>query len=67
MKAKDKVVKNGVVYYSVAGTAELLGTTKPKLREIMGRNELEWTQFELNGSIFVTAISIAAYLKRGKR
>ncbi len=67
MKASDKIVHNGTVYYSVAGTAKLLFTTKTKVKEIMGRGDLEWTQFGLNGQLFVSATSIAAYSKRQSR
>ena len=64
MKARDKVVHNGTVYYSVGATAELLCTTKTKIKEMMGRGDLEWTQFKGNGPLFVTATSIASYDKR---
>ncbi len=41
MKASDKVVHNGTVYYSVRATARLLSTTANKVKEIMGRGDLE--------------------------
>ena len=66
MKASDKIVKNGTVNYSVRATARLLSTTANKIKEMMGRGDLEWTQFELNGKLFVTATSIAADDKRQK-
>ena len=60
MKARDKVVHNGTLYYSVGATARLLGTTKAKVNEMMGRGELKWMQFKINGPLFITATSIAA-------
>ena len=64
MKSKDKVILDGAVYYSVPATAKLLGVTKPQVRILMGKGELEWTQFQPNGPLYVAAISLVAQLKR---
>ncbi len=64
MKSKDKITREGVVYYTVAGTAESLGITKTKVKELMGQKQLEWTQFKSDGALYVTAKSLVAYLSR---
>ena len=64
MKSKDKITRDGVVYYSVAGTAETLGITKTKVKELAGQKQLEWTQFQSNGPLYVAAKSLVAYLSR---
>ena len=64
MPPNDKVVHKGKVYYSVGATARMLSTTATKVRELMGRGDLDWTQLRLNGRIVITAESIVAYKKR---
>ena len=64
MKAKDKIVHEGKAYYTVAATARLLATTAAKVREKMGRGELEWVQLQTNGQLYISAESIVSYEKR---
>jgi hypothetical protein len=59
-----KIVHEGRTYYSVGATARILSTTPKKVKEMMGRGDLEWTQFRDNGPLFVTADSIVGYQKR---
>lgn len=55
------VTHAGKAYYTVAAAARLLGTTTPKIREMMGRGELEWTQLRVNGRLRIPAEGIIAY------
>jgi len=64
MKEKDKIIQNGVVYYTVAGTAKFLGITKNKLKELMGQGQMQWIQFKPNGPLYITAKSLVAYMRR---
>lgn len=64
MKSKDKIVRDGTVYHSVAATAKLPGITKPQVRLAMGQGQLEWAQFQPDGPLYVTAVSLVAQLKR---
>ena len=67
MKARDKIVHKSITWYSVAATAKMLGVTKMQAREMMGKGELEWTQLEPNGPLFVAAHSIIGHRKwKGK-
>ena len=63
MPANDKVVHKGKVYYSVGATARLLATSATRVRQMMGRGDLEWTQLRVNGRILVPAESIVAYMR----
>ncbi len=65
MPKYDKVIHNEKAYYSVGATARMLSTTATKIREIMGRGELEWTQLRVNGRIVISAESIVAYKRQG--
>lgn len=64
MSANKKVIHKGKTYYSVGETARILSTTAIKVKEMMGRGDLEWTQFRVNGRLFITAESIVGYKKR---
>lgn len=64
MKSKDKITRDGDVYYTVAGTAKSLGITKTKVKELMGQKQLDWTQFKSDGPLYITAKSRVAHLSR---
>lgn len=64
MPANDKVSYKGKVYYSVGATARMLSTSATKIREMMGRGDLESAQLRVNGRILIPAESIVAYKKR---
>jgi excisionase family DNA binding protein len=57
-KPMKKVLHNGEVYYSVSDAAHYLGTTTTKIRQMMGDGSLEWTQFRVNGRLFISAKSL---------
>ena len=67
MPAKSSFVHDGEIYYTVGATARLLSTTATKVRGMMGRGELEWKQFRVNGRLLIPAKSIVAYTKRRDR
>jgi hypothetical protein len=67
MSANKKVIHGGKTYYSVGATARILSTTANKVREMMGRGDLEWTQFRVNGRLLITAESIVGYKNRQDR
>ncbi len=58
MKPMKKVIHEGITYYSLADAAKYLGTTTPKIKEMMGNGSLKWTQFKVNGKLFITATSL---------
>lgn len=64
MAGKTQLMHEGKLYYSVAATARLLGTTTQKLRQLMIPEELEWANFRVNGPIWISAESVASYLRR---
>lgn len=64
MPTNDKIVHKGKAYYSIGATARILSTTSAKVREIMGRGELDWTQMRVNGRQLISAESIVRYEKR---
>lgn len=64
MAAKTQVMHEGKLYYSVAAAAKLLGTTSPKLKQIMVPEGFEWTNFRVNGPIWISAESIVSYMRR---
>ncbi|MFA7399645.1 MAG: hypothetical protein WCZ98_04095 [Sideroxydans sp.] len=64
MAAKNQVVHEGKIYYSMAATARLLGTTTTKVKQLIVPEGLEWTNIRVNGPIWIGAESIASYLKR---
>ena len=53
-----RIVHEGHTYYSVSEAAKFLGTTTPKVREMMGNGILEWAQFRENGKLFVSSQSL---------
>jgi hypothetical protein len=48
-----KVILEGKAFYSIADTAKMLGTNSAKVREIIGRGELEARQTRANSRRFV--------------
>lgn len=59
-KPIKKVLHDGESYYSVSDAARYLGTTPAKIRQMMGDGSLGWTQFRVNGNLFITGKSLAA-------
>lgn len=39
-----KVIKDGKAYYKISDAAKILGTNAVKVRQLMGRGELDWIQ-----------------------
>jgi hypothetical protein len=64
MRAGDRVVHEGKAYYSIGAAARFLSTTPTKVREIMGRGDLEWMQLRINGRQLISAESIVRYSRR---
>jgi hypothetical protein len=58
-KPIKKVIHDNVAYFSVPDAARFLGTSAPKVREMMGNGGLEWKKFKENGKLFVTAKSLS--------
>ena len=57
-KPINKIIHNGIPYFSVTDSAKYLGTTPQKVREMMGDGSLKWAQFKDNGKLFVTTQSV---------
>ena len=66
MSGKQKVTHEGKLYYSVPLVAKLLGTSATKVRGLMLAEGLEWTNFRVNGPIYISADSYNAYRLRLK-
>lgn len=67
MAVKTQKMHEGKLYYSMPAAARLLGTTTPKLKQLLIPEGFEWANFRVNGPIWVSAESIAGYLsRRGK-
>jgi hypothetical protein len=64
MPVKGKINHQKKAWLNVAATARQLSTTTAKVRELMGRGNLTWTQPRANGKLYVSAESIVAYEKR---
>ncbi len=67
MAIKTQIVHDGKIYYSVPATAKLLGTTTPKVRQLMEPEKLDWQNFRVNGGIYISAESIIAYMRRREK
>jgi len=59
-----RVIHKGKAYYSVGEAARMFGTTATKVRGMMGRGDVEWTQLRVNGRLLIPAESIVAYKRR---
>ncbi len=60
----NSIYHEGKLYYSVVATAKLLGITKPRLKQIMASESLEWCNFMENGPIWISASSVEIYRKQ---
>ena len=60
-KLPKKVVHDGRIFYTVNDAARMLGTSVTKVRELMGSGKLEWTQFKVNGKLFVSGDSLVKF------
>jgi hypothetical protein len=61
---KSRAVHDGRVYFTVGAAAKFLGTTATKVKEMMSCGDLEWTQFRVNGRVYISASSVDSYLRR---
>ncbi|MBU3666894.1 MAG: hypothetical protein FGM15_13610 [Chthoniobacterales bacterium] len=59
MRADRKIFHEGRVWYGVP-KARTLGATTPKIREALGRGDLERTRLRINGKLLVTIESLLA-------
>lgn len=64
MRCERKVIHDGRVWYGVPAAARLLHTTTAKVRDIMGKGEVEWIQLKTGGKLLLSAESILAYEQR---
>jgi hypothetical protein len=65
-KEPKKILHEGKVYYTVPDAARYLGTNATKMRQILGKGHVDWTQIRANGKILVTAESLVAFKYRPK-
>ena len=61
-----KIILEGKVFYSIADTAKMLGTNAAKVREIIGRGELDARQTRVNSRRFVVSGESINRLKAAK-
>ena len=61
MPSNRKILHEGRYWVAIPAAARLLHTSVPKIREAMGRGDLEWTQIKLNGKPFVGVESLHSY------
>ena len=64
MAAKTQMMHEGKLYYSMPAAARLLGTTTTKLKQIIGPEGIEYSNFRVNGPLWVSASELASYLRR---
>ncbi len=64
MAAKTQMMHEGKLYYSVATAAKLLGISKPKLKQLIEPEGIEYCNVRANGSIWVSAQDINSFLRR---
>jgi hypothetical protein len=58
MRYERKIIHEGRPWYGVPAAARTLHTTTAKVREHMGKEELEWTQQRRGGKLMVSIESI---------
>lgn len=61
MASIERVWQDGQQWYPVGSAARLLGTTAPKVRELMGDGTLEWCQKGRSQIMMVSVASTEAY------
>ena len=64
MAAKTQMMHQGKLYYSVAAAAKLLGISRPKLKQLIGPEGIEYCNVRANGAIWVSSQDINSYLRR---
>lgn len=64
MTLPPRVNRKGKDHYTIAFAARLLGTNANKVRELMRRGDLEWTQLRVKGRPRIPSDSISAYQER---
>lgn len=57
-------VHDGKKYYSIAAAAKLAGTIPRLITEIISTEGIEYRNFEVNGSVYISAEEFDLYLKR---
>jgi hypothetical protein len=57
---------NGQSWLKIPAAAKVLGTTPTKVREAMGRGDLEWAQKRSGGKLIISTQSLLEYEKRLK-
>lgn len=67
MAAKSQKIHEGKVYYSFSAAARLLGTTTPKLKQILIPEDIEFMNFRDNGALWVSADDLIRYMERRKK
>jgi prophage antirepressor-like protein len=63
---KGKIDHDGRSWMMIPDVAKVLGTTSTKVREAMGRGDLEWAQKRLGGKLIISTQSLLEYEKRLK-
>jgi hypothetical protein len=58
LKRRDKT------YYPVGRAAKMLGTNTAKVKELMVNGDLEWSNLQVNGPLYIPQDSILAYQRR---
>lgn len=64
MANKNQLLHEGKLYYSMPAAAKLLGTTTPKLKQIIVPEGIECLNFRVNGPLWVSASDLASFLRR---
>lgn len=61
MRTERKIIYEGRPWYSVPAAARLLHASTVRMREIMGKGEVEWTQMRKGGKLVVSIESLLKY------
>lgn len=64
MATKTQMMHEGKLYYSMPAAAKLLGTNTTKLKQILGPERIEYRNFRVNGTLWVSAQDLVSYLRR---
>jgi hypothetical protein len=64
---RTRIIKDGVVYFSIGAAAKLLGTNVMTVRRLMGERQIDWLNLRENGRLVIPESRILDYKRRSAR
>ena len=61
---RTRVLCRGVAYHTVGGAAKMLRTNTTTVKKLMGAGDLEWLNFNSNGRLYISEVSILTYQRK---